>query len=556
MKMDWLRTSLIAGIAVTCFLLMIRWTEFQEQKAASYTQEPAASQQQPVVDSDAIPELRRESTDDVEIPVAPSQAAPVERAVASSKTVSVHTDLLNIEIDLTGGDIVEATLPAFFKKLDTPDQPFELMKNTRAHTYVMTSGLVGRDGTDKSGSRPVFHSPLSEYRLKDNEDTLNVDLHYQQSDQVRITKRYTFTRDSYLIDIQYLVQNGSDQPWQAVVYAQIKRNDFNPVVTAGIGMQPYLGAATTTEDNNYEKVKFGDLDDKKFDFEKTGGWVAMVQHYFFTALIPSPQELNNYSLFSSNNNYYLRFTTPPLSVMPGAQGEKTFSFYAGPKHIKSLETIAPYLDLTVDYGILWWIAKPLFYALDFIHGFVGNWGVAIILLTVLIKALFFYPSAASYRSMAKMRKVQPKMAELKERYGDNKQKLSSEMMKLYKDEKVNPLGGCLPILIQMPVFIALYWVLMESVELRHAPFFLWIQDLSVKDPYFVLPLIMGATMWIQQKLNPTPPDPMQAKIMQIMPVFFTFLFLVFPAGLVLYWVVNNTLSIIQQYVITRQIEKS
>lgn len=556
MKMDWLRTSLIAGIAVTCFLLMIRWTEFQEQKAASYTQEPAVSQQQPLVDSNAIPELRQESTEDLEIPTAPSQAAPVERTAAPNKTVSVHTDLLNIEIDLTGGDIVEATLPAFYRKIDTPDQPFELMKNTRAHTYVMTSGLVGRDGTDKTGSRPVFHAPLSEYRLKDGEDTLNVDLHYQQSDQVRITKRYTFTRDSYLIDIQYLVQNGSDQPWQAVVYGQIKRNDFNPVVTAGIGMQPYLGAATTTDDNNYEKVKFGDLDDKKFDFEKSGGWVAMVQHYFFTALIPSPQELNSYSLFSSNNNYYLRFTTPPLAVMPGAQGEKTFSFYVGPKHIKSLETIAPYLDLTVDYGILWWIAKPLFYALDFIHGFVGNWGVAIILLTVLIKALFFYPSAASYRSMAKMRKVQPKMAELKERYGDNKQKLSSEMMKLYKDEKVNPLGGCLPILIQMPVFIALYWVLMESVELRHAPFFLWIQDLSVKDPYFVLPLIMGATMWIQQKLNPTPPDPMQAKVMQIMPVFFTFLFLVFPAGLVLYWVVNNTLSIIQQYVITRQIEKS
>ena len=284
----------------------------------------------------------------------------------------------------------------------------------------------------------------------------------------------------------------------------------------------------------------------------------MVQHYFLSAWVPPQEMLNEFRVFKSQNAamYYLQFTSQPIRVEAGSQGEIGAGFYAGPKDIKNLEKMSPYLDLTVDYSFLWWIAKPLFYALDGIHSLVGNWGVAIILLTICIKILFFYPSAASYKSMAKMRKVQPKMLELKERYGEDRQKFSAEMMKLYRTEKVNPFGGCLPILIQMPVFLALYWMLMESVELRQAPFFLWIEDLSVKDPYYVLPLIMGVTMWIQQKLNPTPPDPMQAKIMQIMPVMFTLLFLFFPAGLVLYWVVNTTLSITQQYVITRNIEKA
>lgn len=555
MKMDWLRTSLIAGIAAVCFLLMIRWTDFQEQRALATDQAPPVTQPTAPSDNTLAFEPAATTSDIPEVPVPATPASSAAQA-STAQTIDVHTDVLNVTLDLHGGDIVAVTLLNFDAKFNQPDQPFELLKNSGSQTYIATSGLVGANGTDKSGQRPRFSASASSYRLAEAQETLTVDLTFQQSESVAIIKRFLFTRGSHLININYLVQNNSSEPWQAVVYGQIKRSDFNPVVTTGIGMSPYLGAATTTADTNYEKIPFDELAEEPVRFDKQGGWVAMVQHYFLSAFVPSPEDVNTYHLFSKNNFYYLRFTSPSFNVAPQSEGSKSFAFYAGPKDIKTLETVSPYLDLTVDYGILWWIAKPLFYALDFIHGFVGNWGVAIIFLTVLIKILFFYPSAASYRSMAKMRKVQPKMAELKERFGDNKQKFSAEMMKLYREEKVNPLGGCLPILIQMPVFIALYWVLMESVELRHAPFILWIQDLSVKDPYFVLPLIMGATMWIQQKLNPTPPDPMQAKVMQMMPIVFTFMFLVFPAGLVLYWVVNNTLSIMQQYVITKQIENS
>ncbi|MEC8427220.1 MAG: membrane protein insertase YidC, partial [Pseudomonadota bacterium] len=335
----------------------------------------------------------------------------------------------------------------------------------------------------------------------------------------------------------------------------------NPVETTALGMQPFLGAALTTTEENYKKFDFGDLSDEDLvrqgGFKTTiqGGWVAMVQHYFLSAWIPDQEEMNKFSLRKSRGDIYLMgFTSPQVTVAAGTQGVIKAGFYAGPKDIYRLEDISPYLDLTVDYGWLWWVAKPLFHVLNYIYGLLGSWGWSIIALTVLIKAVFFHLSATSYRSMAKMRKFGPEMQRMKDLYGDDRQRMQQEMMKLYKKEKINPLGGCLPILVQMPVFISLYWVLMESVELRHTPFLGWIDDLSVKDPLFILPLIMGATMWIQQKLNPTPPDPTQARIMQMMPIVFTFMFLWFPAGLVLYWVVNNTLSIAQQYVITRQIE--
>jgi YidC/Oxa1 family membrane protein insertase len=323
-------------------------------------------------------------------------------------------------------------------------------------------------------------------------------------------------------------------------------------------MNPYLGAALTTGEENFKKITFQDMAEQKFQTSKQGGWIAMVQHYFISAWIPDSNSTNQYYSYKLNTSdlYLMGFTSPVVTVAPTNQGSIKASFYAGPKDTERLEQISPFLDLTVDYGWLWWIAKPLFWLMDKIHGFVGNWGLAIIGLTLLVKALFFHLSATSYKSMAKLRKLQPKLVELKERYGEDRQKFSQEMMKLYKTEKVNPFGGCLPLLIQMPVFIALYWVLMESVELRHAPFFGWIMDLSIKDPYFVLPIIYGATMWAMQKLNPQPTDPMQARIMNMLPFIFTFMFLWFPAGLVLYWVTNNILSITQQYIITRQIEKA
>lgn len=554
MKMDWLRTSLIAGIALVCFLLMIRWGDFQERNQPTIDQTTVANNAGDRNSSADIPEIGA-------IPSAADQQIPAvvdQTETNNAGWINVKTDVLDVLIDPQGGDIVKAALPTFHAKLNRPDLPFILLNHTDAHTYVARSGLVGPNGTDSRDSRPLFNSAKRSYSLSEGQEQIAVDLVYQQNADVTITKRFTFTQGSHLIEMRYLVNNNSNQPWLATLYGQIKRDSYNPNPSGAMGMQPFLGAATSTNEKNYLKLNFDDIADESLTHKKEGGWIAMVQHYFLSAWVPPQETVNEFRMFKTKNAdmYYLQFTAQPVRVEPGTQGELSASFYVGPKDIKTLEKISPYLDLTVDYSFLWWIAKPLFYALDGIHSFVGNWGVAIILLTICIKILFFYPSAASYRSMAKMRKVQPKMLELKERYGEDRQKFSAEMMKLYRTEKVNPFGGCLPILIQMPVFLALYWVLMESVELRQAPFFLWIEDLSVKDPYYVLPLIMGVTMWIQQKLNPTPPDPMQAKIMQIMPVMFTLLFLFFPAGLVLYWVVNNTLSITQQYVITRNIEKA
>lgn len=554
MKMDWLRTSLIGGIALVCFLLMIRWGEFQERNQPAISQTTIHNSSATVEEISDVPDVS--SSPSASDSYIPGTEEPEE--TASTQWIRVKTDVLDILIDPRGGDIVKVALPTFYAQLNKPDMPFVLLNQTDAHTYVATSGLVGANGTDSKDSRPLFNSVKRNYTLADGEEQLQVDLTYEQSPDVAITKRYSFNAGSHLIDVRYLISNNSDKPWQATLYGQIKRDGYNPNPASFMGMQPFVGASTSTNEKNYLKLSFDDIADEPLTHKKEGGWVAMVQHYFLSAWVPPPDSVNEYRMFKSKNAdmYYFQFTGQPTRVAPGTKGEVAAGFYSGPKDIKTLEKISPYLDLTVDYSFLWWIAKPLFYALDGIHSFVNNWGVAIILLTVLIKILFFYPSAASYRSMAKMRKVQPKMLELKERYGDDRQKFSAEMMKLYRTEKVNPFGGCLPILIQMPVFLALYWVLMESVELRQAPFFLWIEDLSVKDPFYILPLIMGVTMWIQQKLNPTPPDPTQAKIMQMMPIMFTLLFLFFPAGLVLYWVVNNTLSITQQYIITKRIEKA
>ncbi len=551
MKTDWLRTSLIGGIALLCFLLMIRWNDFQErnhQATAQAEQKAPVATQQESSDDDFIPELQHAAAETID---------PGQSDAAKQTQITVTTDVLKVTIDSQGGDIVRVALPKFFKKINTPDDPFVLIDNDQGHTYLARSGLIGQNGTDASNKpRPIFYSAKTNYTLTSGEDILNVDLTFTQEDGVHLTKRFSFARDSYAIKISYIVNNSSDATWIAATSGQIKRDSHNPIVSSGLGMKPFLGAATTTVDTNYKKYSFSKLEDEKVKHSRTGGWVAMVQHYFLSAWIAPENSENTYELRKSKNKdiYYLQFTSSPFSVPAGKQGEQSFQFYAGPKDIRSLEKLSPHLDLTVDYSFLWWIAKPLFYGLDFIHSFVGNWGIAIILLTLVVKLIFFYPSATSYRSMAKMRKLQPKMAELKERYGDDRQKMSMETMKMYRTEKVNPLGGCLPILIQMPVFLALYWVLMESVELRQAPFFFWIKDLSVKDPFYVLPLIMGVTMFIQQKLNPAPTDPMQAKVMQMMPVFFTFLMLFFPSGLVLYWVVNNSLSITQQYFITKHIE--
>jgi YidC/Oxa1 family membrane protein insertase len=381
-------------------------------------------------------------------------------------------------------------------------------------------------------------------------------------------------RNDYLINVEYLIENNSNRTWEGFFYGQLKRDnsqDPSAKKNKSMGLSPFLGIATSTTEDRFKKIKFKDLDDSSENFTKEGGWISILQHYFLTAWIPDQNKTNNYTALKTDSGFYIaRFTQPKTIVEPQQSKSIKAGIYIGPKDQYRLEEISEGLDLSVDYGILWWIAQPLFallhfFALGELHIFgktfsigsgLGNWGFSIILLTVCVKLIFYKLSAASYRSMANMRKVQPKLEMLKARYGDDKQKMSQELMALYKKEKINPLGGCLPILVQMPVFLSLYWVLLESVELRHAPFIGYIQDLSAMDPYFILPLLMGATMFVQQQLNPTPPDPIQAKVMKFLPIIFTFFFLFFPAGLVLYWVVNSLLSILQQWWITRAIERA
>jgi YidC/Oxa1 family membrane protein insertase len=367
----------------------------------------------------------------------------------------------------------------------------------------------------------------------------------------------SFQRGSYLIDVAYEIRNGSDQAITPHAYFQLTR-DGNPAEQVeAFGVTTFTGPAVFTDAGKFQKVHFEDIRDGDAKFVKTAsdGWVAMVQHYFVSAWLPEQGTQREYFARSLGNNLYSAgLIMPVAAIAPGAEASVGTRLYAGPQEQDKLEGIAPGLDLVVDYGWLTVIAAPLFWVLSWFHSLTGNWGWAIILVTVAIKAVFFPLSAASYKSMAKMRVLGPRLQRMKELYGNDKAKMQQEMMNLYRTEKINPLGGCLPILVQIPVFIALYWVLLGSVEMRHAPWLGWIQDLSAKDPYFILPVIMGASMLIQMKLNPTPPDPIQAKVMMAMPIIFTFMFLWFPSGLVLYWVVNNVLSIAQQWQITRMIE--
>lgn len=562
--MDLQRSLLIGAIAVLSFMLLTEWVAFKDEK----TQTEDAQTTRLITNGEAqpaeLPQLEAAPTTsaDEDLPTAPEAVAasetPAVETANSSRIVLVRTDSLQLAIDLQGGDIIELALPRHLEQIDNPDVPFVLLEQNEKRTYIAQSGLIGANGIDSSG-RATFTTSADSFEMSEGQEQLVVDLNWQGDGDVKITKRFTFTRGEYLVEVDYLVENNSDSRWQANLFGQIKR-DSTPAPSSsdsGMGMQPFLGAAITQPDERFTKFSFQDMDEEPFKAQLPGGWIAMLQHYFLSAWIPNAEQSHNYSTRVTSSGFNIAgFTSPALNLDPGQSGQTGALFYAGPKDQYRLAEISPYLDLVVDYGWLWWIAQPLFWLLNKMFALVGNWGMAIILLTVLVKAAFFKLSATSYRSMARMRKVQPKMMDIREQYADDKQKQSQAMMELYRKEKVNPMGGCLPILVQMPVFIALYWVLMESVELRHAPFALWINDLSVMDPYFVLPILMGASMWFMQKLNPPPTDPMQAKIMQWLPIVFTFFFLWFPAGLVLYWVVNNLLSMAQQYVITKQIENA
>ena len=570
--------ALIAGLVL---ILLKQWVGFSSDYDAAVTERLNKEYEQGLLaepvdvvgvsQKDTGPNIKVIDSTPITHPMVGDRGSAPGKPFNSSRNIVVETDTIRVVIDSLGGDIIEVALLKHLSKQEEGAEPLLLLEKNRKRTYTAQSGLIGPSGTEVKSAFARFDSAASNYVMQ-NQEKLVVDLYFNDASGVRLTKRYTFKSNDYLIDVDYIVDNQSDSRWASTYYSQISRDDSaDPGAdSAGFGMQSYLGAATTTNDDPYKKISFKEIKNKKTRFQNTGGWVAMIQHYFVSAWIPSPNENYNYYTKETKSGLNVIGFLTPFAVEKNQTKTIGAKFYAGPKYQYRLQEIAPNLDLTVDYGWLWWIAQPLytllyFFAMGEAHMFgevyevfpgFGNWGVAIIMLTIVIKALFFKLSAASYRSMANMRRVQPKLLELRERHADDKQAQSKAMMELYQKEKINPLGGCLPILIQMPVFIALYWALMESVELRHAPFIGWITDLSVMDPYFVLPLLMGITMFLQQKMNPPPPDPMQAKIMQWMPVVFTFFFVFFPAGLVVYWVSNNVLSISQQWYITRKIEQA
>tara|TARA_B110000503_G_scaffold16194_1_gene23025 strand:+ start:2877 stop:4538 length:1662 start_codon:yes stop_codon:yes gene_type:complete len=546
--MDFQRIILIAGVAIISYLMVLQWNQDYGIQANAPQQVTSIS----AYDTEAVSTdfaVAAETSNNTDIVVTQADNA------SAGSLIEVNTDTLQVVIDTQGGDIIQASLSDYLAEMGHSDVPFTLLEQNQQRTYVAQSGLIGLNGTDLK-SRPIFKAAQSNYELLDGQQDLKVVLSLTDKNGAVINKIYTFTRGSHLVNLTYAVDNRSNQPWSANLFGQIKRDrSADPSASGGMGMSAYLGPAFSFPDDRYYRYDFDDMDDANLKRSALGGWVGMLQHYFVSAWIPNPDQQHNYSTRVSNNAYIAGFVSPALELQAGQSGSTSAKFYAGPKIQADLEAISEDLDLVVDYGWLWWVSQPLFWLLNTMFGFVGNWGVAILLVTLCVKAFFFYPSAISYRSMAKMRALAPEIAKLKEKFGDDRAKMSQGMMELYKREKANPLSGCFPIIIQMPVFIGLYWMLMETVELRHAPFFLWIQDLSVQDPYFVLPVLMGATMFIQQMLNPTPPDPMQAKIMKMLPIVFTIFFLWFPAGLVLYWVCNNVLSISQQYVITKRIEK-
>lgn len=551
--MDYIKYAILAGLAVVSYMLLLAWQEDYPPVA----QTPTAQQAEVIKSTGDLPAAVSNTPASSDVPVVTASTAAVADTNAdnSNRLITVRTDVLNVTIDRAGGDIVFVSLPQHATRLETPEDHFVLMENNGSRSYVAQSGIIGRNGID-GAQRALYTASASRYEMAANQNQLQVDLTYIDAQGVEVVKRFSFQRGDYLINISYNINNTTDAPWNANLFGQIKRNSYaDPTQTSGFGMASFLGFSTTSMEDNYFKIPFDDISGNYPSHDVEGGWVALSQHYFISVFVPPAETRNTFSFRRNSQNEYIGgFTTPEFTVAPNSSASRDISFYAGPKDQYRLAEIAPWLDRTIDYGWLWFVASPIYWLLVQINKLVGNYGWSILLLTVVVKAVFFKLSATSYRSMANMRRVMPKMNQLKERYGDDKMKLQKATMELYKKEKINPFGGCLPMLVQMPVFIALYWVLLEGVELRHAPWILWIKDLSVMDPYFVLPLLMGASMYVQFMLNPTPQDPMQAKIMKFMPIVMTIFFLWFPAGLVLYWLANSVLGIAQQWYITRNIE--
>ncbi|CDQ48921.1 probable inner membrane protein oxaA [Vibrio anguillarum] len=474
---------------------------------------------------------------------------------ASAKTITVKTDVLTLSIDTVGGDVVKAELNKYDAELNSED-PFVLLKDIPGHQFIAQSGLVGPQGIDlSSNNRPNYTVSADTFALADGQDELRIPMTYQ-ANGLEYTKTFILKRGSYALDVEFDVVNQSGNNATLGMYAHLRQN----LLDAGgsLAMPTYRGGAYSTQDTRYKKYSFDDMQDRNLSLPLVNGegWAAMIQHYFASAWIPRDAAGSNLYTRVIGNLGDIGVRMPNKTIANGEKATFLATLWVGPKLQDEMAAVAPNLDLVVDYGWLWFIAKPLHMLLSFIQSFVSNWGVAIICLTFIVRGAMYPLTKAQYTSMAKMRMLQPKLQAMRERIGDDRQRMSQEMMELYKKEKVNPLGGCLPIFLQMPIFIALYWSLMESVELRHSPFFGWIHDLSAQDPYYILPLLMGVSMFMIQKMSPTTvTDPMQQKIMTFMPVMFTFFFLFFPSGLVIYWLVSNIVTLIQQTLIYKALEK-
>lgn len=549
--LDYLRFGLYALLVAILLLMYQLWDKEHSAKPALAT--PAQTE--------------TVNTNNNYIPDVTSALKPAttvtQGSVATSSTVSPHlihvkTDVLNVTIDALGGNIVGVDLLEYPESLHSK-QSYALLNNLSDTRYIAQSGLLGASAPDSSKGQALYTTEKTNYVLEQGQKELQVKLSWKNQEGVIVDKIFTFKPNDYKIDLQYLINNQSKQAWDGNMYLQLMRKDTPPDSTGSglTNMATYFGAAISSPKKPFEKISFKDMTKQDLNQTITGGWAAMVQHYFVSAWVPEKNVISQYfSRVTNDGLYIIGNIGPKLTAAPGATASATAQFYAGPAIADKLEKVAPGLDLTIDYGWFWFISVIIFWMMQKIYSVVGNWGWSIVLVTLVIKLMFYHLSAKSYRSMSALKKLQPKITALKEKLGEDKQKFTQATLELYKKEKVNPMSGCLPILIQIPVFIALYWVLIESVYLRQAPFILWIQDLSTKDPYYVLPVLMGLSMLLQQKLSPPPPDPMQAKVMMLMPVVFTVLFINFPAGLMLYWFVNNTLSVLQQWYIMHSMDKA
>ncbi|MCQ8891649.1 membrane protein insertase YidC [Pseudoalteromonas carrageenovora] len=533
------RTFLLIGLMLVSFLLFQEWNnDYNAPKA-----DPSATTQTQQANS---PE-----SDDF-IPSSSDSGLPASATLAKRSVIEITTDVFKVKIDTKGGDIVEADLLQY-EEVKGEETPFMLLGEFDGNQYFSQSGLIGLNGPDASANgRPTYQAPQKAYTLSGDE--LRVPLTYVDGNGVSFTKTYVFKKGQYDVGLEYKINNATSAPVQVQLYTQIKRTVQEK---GSLVDQNYLGSAFGTDEEPYEKYSFSDMADKNLNKNTQGGYVAFIQHYFVSAWVPKQDETHTiYSLITKSNAAIIGSKAEPVNIQAGSEQTLSAIYYMGPKESDILEAIHPDLDLTVDYGWLWFISQPLFVLLKWLHSILGNWGVAIIAITIIVKSLMYPLTKAQYTSMAKMRALQPKMAALKEKYGDDRQKFGQATMEMYKKEKVNPMGGCFPILLQMPIFLALFYVFLESTELRHAEFVLWLTDLSAQDPYYVLPILFGASMFVTQKLQPmTVTDPMQQKMMTFMPVIFSVFFLWFPSGLVLYWLVSNLISIVQMLIIYRGMEK-